>query len=171
MVKPKPGPVRKLFNRAPILLYRSHFGWALGSSLLMLTTAGRKTGRTHRTVVEVVKSSPNRGSAPTLWVIASRGRHSDWYANAVAGGLTRITWMSHSFTPRVHALSADERFDLLVDYQRRHPRAVAMLGKAARGERFTGAHDGLRRLADDLRALRLEPAASDDGAAHATVAQ
>lgn len=162
MVKPKPGPVRELFNRAPVLLYRAHLGWALGSNLLMLTTTGRKTGRTRRTVVEVAKSSPNRGSAPTLWVIAGRGRQSDWYANAISGGLTRITWMNHFFTPRVHALSADERFDLLVDYQHRHPRAATMLGKAALGGSFTGAHDELRRLADDLRALRLEPAEIDD---------
>ena len=160
MVKPKPGPVRELFNRAPILLYRAHLGWALGSNLLLLTMTGRKTSRTRRTVVEVVKSSTNAEGAPTVWVIASRGRYSDWYANVIAGGLTRITWMSHSFTPRIHALNADERFDLLVDYQRRHARAAAMLGKAALGERFTGAHDELRRLAEDLRALRLEPAAT-----------
>lgn len=165
MVKPKPGPVRELFNRAPIPLYRARLGWVLGSNLLMLTTTGRKTGRTRRTVVEVVKrlDGPNRGNAPTLWVIASRGSHSDWYANAVAGGLTRITWMTRSFTPRVHALDADERFDLLVDYQRRHPRAAGMLGKAVLGERFTGAHDEQRRLAHDVRALRLEPAATDLG--------
>jgi deazaflavin-dependent oxidoreductase (nitroreductase family) len=113
MVKAKPGPVRELLNRAPIPLYRAHLGWVLGSHLLMLTTTGRKTGRIRRTVVEVVKrlDSPNHGDTPTLWVIASRGRHSDWYANAISGGLTRITWMARSFTPRVHALDADERFD------------------------------------------------------------
>jgi len=167
MVKEKPGPVVALLNRAPILLYRAHLGWVLGTRFLMLTTTGRKTGRTRRTVLEVMKRAdgPAGGNAATLWVVASRGRHTDWYANAVAAGPTRVAWMNRSFTPRVRALDADERFELLADYQRRHPRAAAMLGKAALGEDFTPAPEDLRDLAGELRALRFEPRAADVGAA------
>jgi deazaflavin-dependent oxidoreductase (nitroreductase family) len=166
MVKEKPGRLLALLNRAPIPLYRAHLGWVLGTRLLMLTTTGRKSGRTRRTVVEVVKRAdgPTGANAPTLWVIASRGPHSDWYANAVAAGPTHITWMTRSFTPRVHALDTDERVDLLADYQRHHPRAATMLGKAALGEDFTADPEGLRRLAGDLRALRFEPPSADVGA-------
>ena len=59
----------------------------------------------------------------------------------------------------------DERFELLADYQRRHPRAAAVLGKASLGEDFTAASEDLRRLAGDLRALRFEPPVPDVGAA------
>ena len=160
MVKPKPGPVRELFNRAPILLYRAHLGWALGSNLLLLTMTGRKTSRTRRTVVEVVKSSTNAEGAATVWVIASRGRYSDWYANVIAGGLTRITWMSHSFTPRIHALNADERFDLLVDYQRRHARAAPCSARlpSARGSRaLMTSYDGSLRTCAHFGSNPLRP--------------
>lgn len=72
--------------------------------------------------------------------------------------------MTRSFTPRLHALDADERADLLADYQRRHPRAFAMLGRATLGKDFTADPDGLRRLAGELRALRFEPPSRNVGA-------
>lgn len=166
MVKEKPGPVVALLNRAPVPLYRAHLGWIMGPRFLMLTTTGRKTGRTRRTVVEVVKRAdgPAGARAPVLWVVASRGPHSDWYANATSARPMRITWMTRTFTPQVHALDVDERFELLADYQRRHPRAAAMLGKAALGQDFTASPEHLRRLADDLRALRFDPPGTDVGA-------
>lgn len=166
MAKEKPGSILTFLYRAPIALYRAHLGWILGSRFLMLTTTGRKTGRTRRTVLEVAKrdEGPAGTNVPTLWVVASRGRHTAWYANAIAAGPTTITWMTRSFTPQVHALDVDERFELLADYQRHHPRAAAMLGTAALGEAFTDSPEHLRRLADDLRALRFQAAGANVGA-------
>lgn len=157
----KPGPVVAFLYRAPVVLYRAHLGWVLGGHFLMLTTTGRKSGRTRRTVLEVARRAGVPGGLPTLWVVASRGRHTDWYANAVAGGPTRVTWKWHTFTPRVHALDTSERADLLADYQRRHPRAAAMLGSRVLGGEFTADSEQLHRLAAELRAVRLEPPTPD----------
>ena len=115
MPKAKPGLLVALFRRAPVVLYRAHLGWILGGHFLMLTTTGRKTGRTRRTVLEVMRRADrSTGALPTLWVVASRGRQTDWYANAVAGGSTGVTWKFHAFTPRLHALDAAERAELLL---------------------------------------------------------
>lgn len=161
MAKDKPGPLVAFLYRAPVVLYRARLGWILGGHFLMLTTTGRKTGRTHRTVVEVARRADEPGRLPTLWVVATRGRHTDWYANAVAGGPTRVTWKTRTFTPRVHPLDAVERGELFADYQRRHPRAAAMLGSAVLGGEFTADPDHLERLADELRALRLDAPGAD----------
>ncbi|WP_448004253.1 nitroreductase family deazaflavin-dependent oxidoreductase [Agromyces bauzanensis] len=157
----KPGPVASFLYRAPVALYRARLGWILGGHFLVLTTTGRKSGRTRRTALEVARRAGEPGKLPTLWVVASRGRHTDWYANAVAGGPTRVTWKTHTFTPQVHALDPTERADLLADYQRRHPRAAAMLGSAVLGGEFTADPDQLQRLAAELRALRLDPPGTD----------
>lgn len=161
MVKEKPGRVVAFFNRAPAVLYRARLGWLLGAHFLLLTTTGRKSGRTHRTVLEVARRVDTAGGHTTFWVIASRGRHSDWYANALAGGPVSVTWKTRTFTPQVHALGADERAELLADYQGRHPRAAAMLGTALLGSEFTGDPAHIQRLAVELRALRLEVPAPD----------
>lgn len=157
MVMRKPGPVLAWFYRAPAALYRGRLGWLMGPHFLMLTTTGRKTGTTRRTVLEVVArgTTPEEARLPTFWVVASRGARTDWYANATAARTARVDWMSRHATVPVHALDEDERLELLAGYQRRHPRLAATLGRAALGDEFTGDPAHLRRLAATLRALRL----------------
>ncbi|MDF2574002.1 MAG: hypothetical protein K0S05_914 [Agromyces sp.] len=161
MVSEQPPRIVQVLNRAPIGLYRAGLGWLLGGHFLLLTTTGRKTGRTRRVVLEVARRAQPPGRIPIIWVIASRGRRTDWYANAVAGGPTTVTWKRHTFTPRVHPLTSAERAELLADYQRRHPRAAALLGKTVLGVELTSDPAQLQRLAEELRALRLDPPTPD----------
>lgn len=165
MVSEQPPRIVQFLNRVPIGLYRARLGWLLGGHFLLLTTTGRKTGRTRWVVLEVARRASGPGPIPTIWVIASRGRRTDWYANAVAGGPTTVTWKRLTFTPHVHALTPAERAELLADYQRRHPRAAALLGKAILGIEYTTDPAHLQRLAEELRALRLDPPAPDVAAA------
>ncbi|MRX42334.1 nitroreductase family deazaflavin-dependent oxidoreductase [Agromyces kandeliae] len=159
MAMKKPGPLLAWFYRAPSALYRARLGWLMGGRFVMLTVVGRTSGIARRTVLEVVKRGA--GSAPTapptLWVVASRGAKTDWYRNALAHPDVRVDWRSQRFAARAVDLDEDARVDLLADYQRHYPRAAAMLGKAALGEAFTSDPHDLRVLAQDLRALRLEP--------------
>ena len=64
--------------RLPIWLYRAGLGWLLGDRFLMLTHTGRKSGRKHETVIEVVKHEPGTG---TYYVVSGWGSRSDWYLN------------------------------------------------------------------------------------------
>ena len=66
--------------------------------------------------------------------------------------------MSNPLFSAIQQLSVDERIELLADYARRHRRAAAMLGRSVLDERFTGESAQLRRLAFEVRALRLIPA-------------
>ncbi|MGR0221721.1 nitroreductase family deazaflavin-dependent oxidoreductase [Agromyces sp. ZXT2-6] len=158
----KPGPLLAWFYRAPSVLYRARLGWLLGGRFLMLTAVGRTTGEPRRTVVEVARrAGRDPGSPPVLWVVASRGPRTDWYRNAVTNPRVRVDWRSRRYAANARPLDEDERVELLADYQRRHPRAAAMLGSAALDASFTADHDALRRLAHELRALRLDPASTD----------
>ena len=162
MAMKRPGPVLRWFSRAPYLLYRTHLGWLMGRRFLMLTTVGRKTGAMRRSTLEVVARSDGADASapPTLWVFATRGRRTDWYANAIASGEATVDWMSRRFAVRAHALEVKERSDLLAEYRRRHPRAAVLLGKGMLGTEYADDAATLRTLAGELRALRLEPAAT-----------
>ena len=59
---------------------------------------------------------------------------------------------SGTFRDTGHAL-----IDLLADYRRRHPKAAALLSRGVLGEELTDDPEAVRRLATELRALRLEP--------------
>jgi deazaflavin-dependent oxidoreductase (nitroreductase family) len=159
MAMKRPGPVLRWFSRAPYVLYRTHLGWLMGSRFLLLTTVGRKTEATRRSTLEVAARSGGAAASalPTLWVFASRGRHTDWYANAIASGEATVDWMSRRFAVHAHALDVQERSDLLADYRRRHPKAAALLGKGMLGAEYADDPASLGRLAGELRALRLEP--------------
>ncbi|MGR0320517.1 nitroreductase family deazaflavin-dependent oxidoreductase [Agromyces sp. ZXT2-3] len=158
MAMTKPGPLLAWIYRAPSALYRARLGWLMGGRFLMLTARGRSSGVARRTVLEVVKRAPGSAAAPpTLWVVASRGPRTDWYRNALAHPGVRVDWRSQRFDARAVDLDEADRAELLADYQQRHPGAAAMLGKAALGEPFTADPGDLSRLAQDLRALRLEP--------------
>jgi len=159
MAMKKPGAVLRWFARAPYVAYRVHAGWLFGSRFLMLATTGRKTGATRRTMLEVAaRDGGDAASAPpTLWVIASRGRHTDWYRNALAGGSVEVDWRTLRFPARAVPLDPQERADLRADYRRRHPKAAALLSRGVLGEELSDDPATLRRLASELRALRLEP--------------
>jgi deazaflavin-dependent oxidoreductase (nitroreductase family) len=162
VVMKKPGPVLAWFYRAPSMLYRVRLGWLLGGRFLMLTVVGRTSGVPRRTVLEVVRADAggDRTAAPILWVVASRGPRTDWYRNALASPRVQVDWRARRYPADARPLDEEQRHELLSDYQRRHPRAAAMLGSAALDEDFTADAAALRRLAHELRALRLEPASA-----------
>lgn len=63
-----PSRLLRLLFKAPIALYRLRMGRCLGGRFVLLTHTGRRTGRTHQAVLEVV--SYDR-SIPEAIVIAA----------------------------------------------------------------------------------------------------
>jgi deazaflavin-dependent oxidoreductase (nitroreductase family) len=147
--------IKRAFFRAPIWVYRAHCGWLFGHRLLYLETLGRKSGQLRRTVLEVVKRDRETGS---YYVVAGFGAKSDWFQNAIAHPPVTVIVSRTRFTPQCHVLTENERFDLLSDYQREHPKVAAALGARVLGSDFTDDPAALRRLAVALPALRLSPA-------------
>lgn len=69
--------VKKLYN-TPILLYRLGLGKLFGSYILILTTTGRKTQKTHHTPVEYFLHEGQ------YYIISGFGDQTDWYKNIMA---------------------------------------------------------------------------------------
>ena len=145
----------------PARLYGAGGGWLLGHRFLLLTHRGRRTGRLHETVVEVVRWRPERSEAV---VMSGFGTQSQWYRNVLAGGAVEIQIDRQRFRPSVRPLPAEEATGLLADYERRNrvlvPVVRAVLSRLA-GFRYDGSDDSRRRLVDVLPLVAFRP----DGAA------
>jgi hypothetical protein len=77
---PRPRGFGRFLFRLPIILYQIHLGFLFGRRFLLLTHVGRKSGRPHKTVIEVVKSDP---ASNIYYVVSGWGEKSDWYQNII----------------------------------------------------------------------------------------
>src|SRR5579864_1968426 len=73
----------RLLFRSPIWLYHLGLGRIFGHQFLLLTHAGRRTGRVHETVLKVLHYDPL--TKETI-VASAWGEQTDWYRNIQAHG-------------------------------------------------------------------------------------
>ncbi|MFD0258954.1 nitroreductase family deazaflavin-dependent oxidoreductase [Kitasatospora indigofera] len=119
-----PAGLRRLALRAPLLLYRWHFGWLMGRRFLLLTHAGRSTGLPRRVVLEVV----DRDDATGAFVLASGfGPGAQWYRNVVAKPEVTVQVGRWRTAAVVRPMSAEESGRAMAAYALRHPRAARAL--------------------------------------------
>jgi deazaflavin-dependent oxidoreductase (nitroreductase family) len=124
---PIPHGVLRWLLRLPINLYHLRLGWLLGERFMLLEHLGRKTGKWHSVVIEVVGHDD-----PTDTYFAASGWNlrSDWYRNILAHPQVRLsTGHRRRLTAIAHVLDAAAAGDRLVDYARRHPIAMRELAE------------------------------------------
>ena len=112
-----PGTALRLLLRAPNALYRLHLDRLLGHRFLQLTHRGRRTGATHRTVLEVVGRDRATGAH---YVAAGWGKKSDWYRNVLADPHVRVRVAGHAFDATARTLDRPEALRVLEDFERDH---------------------------------------------------
>lgn len=115
----KPGPVLRRLLRAPGRLYDWHLGWLLGNRFLRLTHLGRRSGRTYRTMLEVIGTRPD-GPDIEVIVIAGLGSSADWYRNIQAHEALEVAIGRRRFRPAHRVLDPAEATAVLADYERRN---------------------------------------------------
>jgi deazaflavin-dependent oxidoreductase (nitroreductase family) len=148
------GP-RRWFFRLPLLLFRARLGWVFGGRLVMLVHRGRRTGREHEVVVEVVAREPATGA---VTVASGYGPAANWYRNLLAHPEATIVLGTRRIAVRARPVPAEQGGELMVDYARRHPRAARMVARQV-GLRVDGDEHGYRELGRVLPYQRLEPVA------------
>lgn len=84
--KDNPGPVFRYIFKIPILFYRLGLGGFVGPHFLLLTTTGRKTGKSHSTPLEF-SFDEKTGS---YIVSAGWSGKTDWYKNALASPVVKV---------------------------------------------------------------------------------
>ncbi len=128
--------------RLPIGLYRIGLGWVLGSRFLLLTHTGRKTGLPRYAVVEVRRHDP---ATETDYVASGFGERSDWFRNIQKTPQVTIQVGRRRMAAVAERLPLTEAERELLDYARRHPRALRTLARLL-GHRIEGEED-IRALA------------------------
>lgn len=113
--------------RVPGLLYRARLGWLLGNRFLYLIHRGRKSGKTRRAVLEIVRFD---GDLPEATVVAGWGPQTQWYRNLEVAPAVEVWVGRHRWRrPQQSFLDRGQREDALVEYAREHPRAAKELGR------------------------------------------
>jgi deazaflavin-dependent oxidoreductase (nitroreductase family) len=136
--------------RAPRVLYAIHAGRLLGHRFLLLHHRGRRTGRRHATVLEVLSWDGNSREAV---VMSGLGRSAQWLRNVLTTGSAEIEIGSERFPARVRELGPAEAAAVLADYERRNriaaPLVRRMLARLA-GFDYDGSELARRRLVSRL---------------------
>jgi deazaflavin-dependent oxidoreductase (nitroreductase family) len=119
----QPGRLALAVFRTPLPLYRHGWGWLLGHTFLLLTHAGRKTGKPYYAVAMVLKYDPDTREAV---IFSAWGQDADWIRNIRARPALQIQIGRESFTPQQRFLSQDESLAVVAGFLRRHPRRARL---------------------------------------------
>ncbi len=144
--------------RAPSMLYRHDLGWMLGRRFLMLTHVGRRSGRHHRTVLEVVGYQPVPGE---FFVMAGLGPSADWYRNVQEHPAVEIAVGRDRFRPVMRRLDEQEAAAVVGDYERRNRLVAPLVRKVLTwlvGWPYDGSEAARNRLVRQLPVVGFRPA-------------
>lgn len=123
--RPAPGGLARWFARAPRHLYRVRLGFLLGSRFVLLEHTGRRTGKSHQTVLEVVGSGSSAIDVAAAW-----GSQSDWFRNVVANPKVLISnGIRRSVPATATVLDATTSEAIFDQYRTTHPRAARTLAR------------------------------------------
>jgi deazaflavin-dependent oxidoreductase (nitroreductase family) len=123
-VRRQPGRLALAVFRLPLPLYQRGWGWLLGHTFLLVTHAGRKTGKRRETVAMVLTYDPQTQEAV---ICSGWGLNTDWIRNIRAHPALQIQIGRESYAPEQRFLSEDESVAVVVEFRRQHPRRVRLV--------------------------------------------
>ena len=126
LVRQPPHGLLRWFLRAPIMLYRLNLGWLLGERFVLLNHIGRKSGKTHQTVVEVAHHDP---TTDTYYIVSGWGYKAQWYQNLCATPAIEIQVGRRKLLVRDETLSPANAVKVLLAYRSKHPTAARELSR------------------------------------------
>jgi len=116
---PRPGLWLRLLYRVPVALYRAGAaGWetALGLAWILIVTRGRKTGREHAVMLDLLGVEGDR-----YYVQAAYGERADWRKNIAAAGEFEAQVRADRFDARLEACDEREARRVMLAYVEAHP--------------------------------------------------
>ncbi len=123
---PLPKGMMAWLFRLPVSLYHLHLGGLLGERFLLLTNIGRKTGRLHQTVVEVVEHDL---ATETFYVASGWGEKSNWYKNITAHPQVTIQVGNRVYSALAERVTSEQGARIIQVYASKHPLALRELAR------------------------------------------
>jgi deazaflavin-dependent oxidoreductase (nitroreductase family) len=115
--KNKVGPLFKWIFKIPVLYYKLSLGWMIGKRFLLLTTTGRKTGKTRHTPLEY-EYDPRED-----WYRISPGwgGNTDWYKNILKNPHVSVQVGRRRFDSVAESVPPQDVANYMMTVSRRHP--------------------------------------------------
>lgn len=163
---PRAGPGRRRrdwlwwVSRWSLPLYRVRLGWLLGHRFMLITHVGRKSGKTRRTCVMVLRFDARSGEA----FVAAGSPRADWYQNIHASPAVQVAVGARRYRPVQRFLTAEEIAQVLAwsrDHQRFHARVQSRFFHWP----WPPTDEDLHRLSRSLGGVAFRPAATSEAAA------
>ena len=152
-LRPPAGVTRMLF-RAPILAYRTGFGWLFGQRILLLNHVGRVSGKPRQAVLEVAEHDACDGS----YVVASGwGPGAAWYRNVVKQPDVSIQVGRRTIPAVAAPLDEDAGAEIFARYARRHRRLATYVLPRMLGMSVDGSDEDYRAVGRRLPFVRFTP--------------
>lgn len=147
---PPSGPLRILF-RIPVYFYRAGLGWMFGKRFVLINHVGRKTGKQHQAVVEVVELEKGTGN---VIVVAGYGEQTQWYKNLREQPKTAIQIGNQKHTVSIDLLGPDDGENIIARYLGKYGKLTGQLFSMI-GYEWDGSEDDARKIArEGLRFVR-----------------
>jgi len=143
--------------RAPQYAYRRGWGRLFGHRFLLLTHRGRRTGRVHHTMLEVLRYD---ASTEEVTVMSGRGRRADWLQNVLASGEAEVSMGRDRFLVDVRLVPVEEAMGALALYERRNLllRPILRLSLSLMlGRHVDGSARARRQVAEQLPLVAFRP--------------
>lgn len=112
-----PGPIFKWIFKLPILEYKLGLGWLIGRYILLLTTTGRKSGKTRRTPLEYIYDKDH----DRYRIAAGWSGKTDWYRNIRANPCVTVQVGRRKFTAIAEPAPDEEVAHYMMNVSQRHP--------------------------------------------------
>jgi len=115
------GALRRWLFRIPLLLHRAGIRGVervLGIDWIVLTTTGRRSGRPHVVMLDVVG---HHAAGDVYYVQPADGRRADWVRNVAANPLVTAEVGGRRFQARVDDVTGAEGAEVVLHFIRTHP--------------------------------------------------
>lgn len=139
-------------SRWSLPLYRLRLGWLLGHRFMLITHAGRRSGKTRRTCVMVLRFDARSGEA----FVAAGSPRADWYQNIHASPAVEVAVGARRYRPVQRFLTAGEIAQVLA-WSRDHQRFRARVQSRFFGWPWPPADEDLQRLSRSLGGVAFRP--------------
>lgn len=142
--------------RLPVHLYHANLGWLLGRRFLMLAHTGRRTGKRHDTVLEIMV---HHGSE--MIVMSAFGANANWLRNMEMNPDIQITTGRLSLPATYRILTQAEAIAVMAEHEHRNRLATPIIRAVLTrllGWSYDGSAQARSRLAAQLPFIAFRPA-------------